>query len=46
MDYLKENSNLHNLNMRMIGLKEKFEKINDHFIIEPPEIKLDEKKKK
>ena len=46
MDYLKQNSNLHNLNMRMIGLKEKFEKINDHFIIEPPEIKIEGEKKK
>jgi histidinol phosphatase-like PHP family hydrolase len=40
IDYLNENSKLHELNTRMKEINLQFENINVHFIIDPPKINL------
>lgn len=45
-EYIVENEKLNNLNKEMISKKDKFEKINSFFIIDPPIIELSEKSKK
>lgn len=40
IDYLNENSKLHEFNMRMKDINLQFENINVHFVIEPPKINL------
>ena len=45
VEYLKENNELHLINTRISELKQKFEKINNHFIIGIPDISIEGKSK-
>jgi len=40
IDYINENSRIHELNMRMKEINLQFENMNVHFVIEPPKINL------
>jgi len=40
MEYLHENNNLNILNNEMIDLRDKFDKINTNFILEPPDFDI------
>ena len=45
-EYVVENEKLNDINKEMTSLKDKFEKINSFFIIEPPIIELSEEARK